>query len=119
MTRILIAAGDCALRGALSLVLRRRLPVAIVGEAVNRHELCTHTAILQPDVVLLDWSLPEFQGAGDLARYHAQYPATYIVALSVRAEDGPNLLAAGADGFVHKGAAPEQLIGMLQQFAHE
>ena len=31
-----------------------------------------------------------------------------------RVEEG--LLAAGADGFVHKGAAPEQLLGLLQQF---
>jgi DNA-binding NarL/FixJ family response regulator len=118
MTRVLIAAGDGALRSALSLVLRKRLPVTIVGEAVNRYELCTNTAALQPDLVILDWALPEFQGAGDLAVYHAKYPASHIVALSVCAEDGPSLLAAGADGFVHKGAAPDQLIGLLQLFTH-
>jgi DNA-binding NarL/FixJ family response regulator len=118
VTRILIAAADRALCGALKLILRTRCTVELVGEASNRNEMRMYTAALKPDLVVLDWALPDLDGALDLASYRATYPGSHVVALSVHAEEAPAILAAGAEGFVHKGDAPELLIGVIQQLVH-
>lgn len=116
MTRILIAAADPALRCALNVALRTRLPVAIVGEAADRPSLRHALAALQPDLVLIDWALPEFQSLDDLAGWVQASPSASFVAVSVRAEDAPAVLGAGASGYVQKGDLPEELIAALSRY---
>jgi DNA-binding NarL/FixJ family response regulator len=117
MKRVLIAAADSALRNALKLILRQRLALAIAGEAATEGELATSLARLQPDLLLLDWALPEFQNSARLRAYQAAAPHAYIVALSVGAEEIADVLAAGASACLVSGASPDHLIGLLRQFA--
>ncbi len=117
MTRVLIAAADCALRHALKLLLRQRLPMAVVGEAATAADLASHLAELQPDLLLVDWALPEFQARDMLAVYQAAAPQARIVALSVGEEEIPAVLAAGADACLARGASPEHVIGLLRAYA--
>ena len=64
---------------------------------------------LAPDVVLLDCSLPGLPQAGGLAAVRPTLLPVPAIALSIRAEDGPLALAAGADDFIHKFFAPEKI----------
>jgi DNA-binding NarL/FixJ family response regulator len=117
MTRVLIAAADVALRNALKLILRQRLAMSVVGEAATRAELDARLAQLQPDLLLVDWALPEFHDSTKLVNYQALVPNVHIVALSVGCEEMAGILSAGAHACLASGASPEHLIGTLRQFA--
>lgn len=117
MTRVLIAASDGSLRHALRLLLRQRLPMAVVGEAATIADLDTALAQLQPDLLLIDWALPEFHDTARLAVYQAAVPHAHIVALSVGVEEIAAVLAAGAAACLAQGASPEHVIRLLEQFA--
>ena len=117
MTRVLIAAADCSLCHALKLLLRQRLPMTVVGEAAAAAELDVDLAQLQPDLLLIDWALPEFQDLAKLAVYQAAAPQALIVVLSVVAEEIAAVLTAGADACLARGVSPEHLIGLLKAYA--
>jgi DNA-binding NarL/FixJ family response regulator len=117
MTRVLIAAADSALRNALKLLLRQRLPMAVVGESATTADLDASLAQLQPDLLLVDWALPEFHDPTRLAVYQAAAPHARIVALSVGVEEIAGVLAAGAHACLASGASPDNVIAMLRQFA--
>ena len=116
MTSVLIATTDVALRNALKLILRQRLAVAVIGESATKADLDASLAQLQPDLLLLDLALPEFQDLTKLPSYHVLAPGAHIVALSVGVEEIAGVLAAGAHACLCSGASPEHLIGMLRQF---
>lgn len=116
MTRVLIAAADCSLRNALKLLLRQRLPMAVVGEAATAAELDASLPQLLPDLLLIDWALPEFHDAARITVYQAAAPQAHIVALSVGVEEIAEVLAAGADACLARGAAPEHVIGLLSAY---
>ena len=103
MTRVLIAAADGSLRHALRLLLRQRLPMAVVGEAATTADLDTALALLQPDLLLIDWALPEFHDTDRLAVYQAVAPHAHIVALSVGVEEIADVLGAGAAACLARG----------------
>lgn len=117
MTRVLIAAADTSLRNALKLLLRRRLPMAVVGDAATAAELDASLVQLQPDLLLIDWALPEFQDPARLAVCRTAAPQVRIVALSVGLEEIGGVLASGADACLARGASPENLIGLLKEYS--
>jgi DNA-binding NarL/FixJ family response regulator len=117
MTKVLIATADAALRNALKLILCQRLPVQVVGESATRSDLAAALAQLQPDLLLVDWALPEFHDAGRLGAYQALAPHMQVVALSVAVEDIAGVLAAGAHACLASGASPDNLLGLLAAFA--
>ena len=117
MTRVLIAAADSSLRNALKLLLRQRLPMAVVGEAATTADLDASLAHLQPDLLLIDWALPEFHATDKLAAYQAAALQAHIVVLSVGAEEIPEVLAAGAHACLARGASPEHVIELLKEYA--
>ncbi len=117
MTRVLIATADSTLQNALKLLLRQRLPMAVVGEAATAAELGASLPQLQPDLLLIDWALPEFHDAARITVYQAAAPQAHIVALSVGVEEIAEVLAAGAHACLARGASPEHVIGLLREYA--
>jgi two-component system OmpR family response regulator len=69
-----------------------------------------------PDAVLLDVSLPDFDGVEVLRRLRADRPRLPVLFLTARdsAEDRAAGLAAGADGYLTKPFSLEQVVGRLQ-----
>jgi DNA-binding NarL/FixJ family response regulator len=116
MTRVLIATADAALRNALTLLLRQRLAVSIVGEPESQADLNESMASLQPDLLLVDWALPEFRDSQKLTLYRRMAPTATIVALSVAVEEIAGVLAAGAHGCLAMGASPENLLTVLRPY---
>lgn len=116
MTRVFIAAADSALRNALRLILPARLPVKIVGEAANRKEFEPGIRQMRPELILVDWALPEFRDLGCLANCHALLPHSCVVVLSVTGEEAASVLAAGAHACLGRGASPDSLLAVLQPF---
>ncbi|MHB1712001.1 MAG: response regulator [Acidimicrobiales bacterium] len=88
--------------------------LTVVDEADNGSHAIGSVERLQPDVVLLDLSLPDTDGARVLPELLRVAPGVKIVVLSHSSRSaGPDLVAAGAAGFIEKGLAPYALVNQL------
>lgn len=86
-----------------------------VREAGNGREAVQLVAELQPGLVLMDVRMPEVDGLEAARMIKAQWPHVKIVVLSMYSEHRDEALAAGADAFVGKGEAAEELLGTLEE----
>jgi DNA-binding NarL/FixJ family response regulator len=87
----------------------------VVGQAGDGHEALDLARGLQPDVILLDLSMPELSGLEALPRLRAEAPKCEVVVLTASGDED-NLLAAirgGAAGYVLKTEPPERLVDFL------
>lgn len=109
--RILIADDHEVVRAGLALVLRQEPDFEIIGEAQDGRETLTKALDLQPDLVLLDWKLPEMDGISVARAIRRQMPEIRILVLSgAPVEDAVlDSLDAGVDGFAHKAISPAGL----------
>jgi two-component system, NarL family, nitrate/nitrite response regulator NarL len=87
----------------------------IVGEAGGGHEAIDRARELQPDVVLLDLSMPDLDGLSALPLLRTAAPDCEVVVLTASGDEA-NLLAAirgGAAGYLLKTEPPERLVDFL------
>lgn len=112
--RIVIADDLGSTRRYLRAVIEECPELEVAGEAADGAAAVALAEALQPDVVLLDISMPILDGADALAAVMRVAPGAQVVLLSgMEAEVVQPLLAAGASGFVPKGVPPTELIGRL------
>ena len=87
----------------------------IVGEASGGQEAIERARALQPDVVLLDLSMPGMDGLSALPLLRTAAPECEVVVLTASGDEA-NLLAAiraGAAGYLLKTEPPERLVDFL------
>ena len=87
--------------------LGARAGIAVVGEAASGEDALRLARELLPDLVLLDVSMPGWDGIATAERIATACPATAIVMLTA-SDDQDKLLAAfkaGARGYVLKGVS--------------
>ena len=92
----------------------------VVGEAADGAEALELAAELQPDLVLLDLSMPGLDGLAALPRLRAAAPGCEVVVLTASGTE-ENLLAAirgGAAGYLLKTEPPERIAEFLDGVAH-
>jgi len=90
-----------------------------VREACNGREAVDLVRKSQPDVVLMDIRMPQINGLKSTLLMKALWPEVKIIALSMYPEHRQEALAAGADAFVAKGDAWEELLGTLEAIVKE
>ena len=86
--------------------------VEVVAEAGSGEQACQEYAGVQPDIVVMDLSMPGMGGLEAVRRLLAQDPKARILALSAH-EDAAHprrVLRAGALGYLAKRSAPDALI---------
>jgi DNA-binding NarL/FixJ family response regulator len=106
-------------RGALGSLLRGN-GFEVVGEAADGREAISWARDLQPDLVLLDLSMPELDGIDALPELRAAAPACEVVVLTASGSED-NLLAcirAGAAGYLLKSEPPDRIVGFLRGVAN-
>jgi len=111
--RVLLADNQTKVRSALRLLLEQQPGLSVVGETAEADDLLAQVEATQPDLVLLDWELPDLGGAATLARLRTAQPGLLVIALSGRPEARQAALDAGADAFVSKGDPPERLLAAV------
>ena len=117
-TCVLIADDQPEVRSALRLLLTQEPDLIVVGEAIDTAQVLELAVGRRPDLVLLDWELPDQGGAAALAGLRAIHPGLAVIALSGRPEAQRDALAAGADAFVSKGKPPECLMASVDRCRH-
>ena len=113
--RILIVDDHPLTRDALAGLLAQN-GFDVVGQASGGEEAIAIARELQPDLVLLDLSMPEMDGLTALPLIRDVSPASEIVVLTA-SEDEDNLLGAiraGAAGYLLKSEPPERIVGFLR-----
>jgi DNA-binding NarL/FixJ family response regulator len=112
-TRVLIVDDSAHAREGLRALLRTWSEFEIAGEAANALDALRLVAECLPDVVLMDLQMPGLDGVQATRLIKQQWPAVTVVVLTMYVTEQNAALAAGADAFVLKEAAPERLLAAL------
>lgn len=116
--RILIVDDHPLTRDALAALLTQQ-GFDVVGEAADGQEALAVTRNLQPDLVLLDLTMPGMDGLTALPKIREEAPACEVVVLTA-SDAEENLLGAiraGASGYLLKTESPEQIATFLRSVA--
>jgi two-component system, NarL family, response regulator NreC len=113
--RVLIVDDHALVRAGLRMLLSADPDMDIVGEAGDGSQALRMTRELNPDVVLMDISMPDMNGIEATRRIKAMYPGVAVLALTMHEDDQYffEMLAAGASGYVPKRAAPNDLVSAI------
>ncbi len=115
-TTLLLADDHVVMRKGLRLLLESYTEFQVIGEASNGQEAVDLALQLEPDLVLMDLSLPGLDGIAAIQAIQAQRPRQKILALTMHEQAIylEKALAAGASGFVLKRSADAELISALR-----
>ncbi len=116
--RVLIVDDHPLTRDALAALLAQQ-GFDVVGEAEDGNSAISAAEALQPDLVLLDLTMPDMDGLTALPRIRHRAPSSEVVVLTA-SDTEENLLAAiraGASGYLLKTEPPEQIAAFLRGVA--
>jgi len=113
--RVLLADDHTLVRAGIRALLERLPGVTVTGEASDGREAIDLIKTQQPDVVLLDISMPGLSGLQALARITRDFPHVQVIILSMHYNDEFVLqaLKSGAAGYLLKKAATAELQAAL------
>ena len=114
--RVLLADDHPIVRAGIRLLLEKLPGVAVSGEASDGREALERIKAQQPDVVLLDITMPGLNGLQALARMTRDFPHVRVIILSMHPNDEYVLqaLKSGASGYLLKRAATAELPAALK-----
>ncbi|HEY2636339.1 MAG TPA: response regulator transcription factor [Solirubrobacteraceae bacterium] len=112
MIRVLIADDHAVVRTGLEQLLATAEDMEVVAVATGGDEAAVLARTHEPDVVLMDLSMPGVDGTEATRRILAERPETRVVALTSFSDRERILstLDAGATGYLLKDAEPEELL---------
>ncbi|NJA88165.1 response regulator transcription factor [Rhodocyclus tenuis] len=110
-TRVLLADDHHLVRAGIASLLRDAGGVDIVGEAANGQEAVRLTGELQPDLLLIDLSMPGMSGLEAISIINEAQPKVRVIVLSMHISEEYVLrvFLQGAAGYLLKDSAPEEL----------
>lgn len=110
--RVLLADDHQVMRQALIAMLEGKPGLQVVGEAANGREALEQVRALNPDVVVMDVSMPEMDGVEATRQIKAKWPEIRVISLSMYDDDQivQTMQQAGAEGFISKTASSFELL---------
>lgn len=117
--RVVLADDHPIVRDGLRLLLDAQHDMRVVGEAADGEEAWHAACDLEPDVIVVDVSMPVLNGAEAVRRIRRDRPGVKVLALTFHEERVylTELLDAGAAGYVLKRAAPAELVDAVRTVA--
>src|SRR4030088_3199748 len=109
--RIVLADDHTLVRAGFCALLQRFPDFAVVGEASNGRDALRLIEELDPDVALVDISMPELNGLETAARVTKEHPRTRVIILSMHADEEyvRQAIVSGAAGYLLKNAREGEL----------
>ncbi len=114
--RILLIDDHSVLRAGLRMLLNAEKDMLVVGEASNAAEGLQQAAEFQPDIVLLDISMPNASGLDTLREMKKIAPSSLVIILTMHDDESylRIALSSGASGYVLKQAANSELLAAIR-----
>ncbi len=113
--RILLADDHTILRAGLKMMLNAQPDMEIVGEAQDGRQAVQEAQRLQPDIILMDITMPDMNGIEATKQIKKLSPEGKILILTMHEHDEYifQALRAGASGYMLKEAADTDLISAI------
>ena len=114
--KIVLADDHTIVRQGLRSILEQQAGINVVAEAANGREAVRLTEQLKPDVVVMDFSMPDLNGLEATRQIKQRVPETKVLILTRHAnqEYVKSILSAGASGYLVKKSAAEELVIAIQ-----
>src|ERR1043166_1342817 len=118
--RVLLADDHAVVRAGLRAVLTAARDIEIVGEASTGREAVDLAEREKPDVVVMDLSMPELDGAAATKEIIARGIATRVLVLTMHTEEEylVPVMEAGAAGYLVKTNADRELVDAVRAVAY-
>jgi two-component system response regulator NreC len=114
--RLLLVDDHAVLRAGLQALLNAEPDMEVVGEAENGQQAVDMARALQPDVVLMDVTMPVMSGPEATREIKAAQPGVCVLALTMHDDASylRDILQAGGSGYVLKEAASDELLSAIR-----
>lgn len=114
--RLILADDHAVLRAGLKTLFKAQPDIEVVAEAADGIETVRLSQELSPDIVLLDISMPGLNGFEVTRTIKKQNPNIKVLVLTMHDDESylHQMLHAGADGYVPKKAADNELIAAIR-----
>ncbi len=114
--RILIVDDHVVVREGLHALLEAEPDIEVVGEATDGKEAVVRTKEVQPDIVLMDITMPGMNGLEATRLIKQDNPDVRILVLTMHEDDEYffESLHAGASGYFIKGGSSSELVSALR-----
>ncbi len=115
--RVLVVDDHPAFRRALTSALKMVDAIEVAGEAGGGVAATEQARTLDPDLIIMDLSMPDLDGIEAMRQIHEERPDLPVVILTAHADPGVEREAreAGASGFLAKGVALKELVIVLHE----
>ena len=117
--RILIVDDHEMVRKGLHSVLDELPDIKVAGEARNGREAVSKAREIKPDVVIMDFTMPELNGREATRQIRKELPETEVLILTMHESEelAREVVAAGANGYVLKSQAGNALVEAIHSLA--
>jgi len=117
MIKVLLADDHSIVRAGLRRLVEESGDMEVVAEAADGDEAIRLIRASQPDVAVIDLSMPQIDGLEVISRIYPEFPNMPILVLTMHAENQyvVRAIEAGAMGYITKQSAPEQLVRAIRK----
>lgn len=118
-TNVLIVEDHRVVAEGLAALINHQSDMKVVGNVGTVAEAAPAAAALNPDVVLLDFRLPDGNGPDAAAAIRAIRPAAKMIFLTREDTDAARFAAvqSGASAFIHKSRAASEVVAAIREVA--
>lgn len=116
MIRAVIADDHGIVREGLRRVLEAQPDIEVLGEASDGREAMRLIEDHEPDVAILDISMPRLGGLDTLQRLRSRHPKVKVILLSVHGESSfiQHAVSLGADGYILKNGRADDIVSAVR-----
>ncbi len=120
MIKVLIVDDHAIVRAGLRALIHSESTMELAGEASGGYEAIDLVEKIQPDVLVLDLSMPDLDGIAVTRQIKPRFPNVHILILTIHEDQAllREAIKAGASGYILKHAAESELIAAIQRIVH-
>ncbi|MCI5165261.1 MAG: DNA-binding response regulator [Candidatus Electrothrix sp. GM3_4] len=115
--RIIIADDHSLIRQGIKAMIGQEPSLQVIAEAADGRELLNALEEVQPDMVILDISMPQINGIEAVGKINELYPAVRLLVLTMHSNTQYcyHAVSAGAHGYLLKDDSDTELLPAIQQ----
>lgn len=119
MIKVMLVDDHRLVRAGLKRVLSESPEIQVVAEASTGEEALEFARMHTPDIVLMDINMPGIGGLETTRRLKQRLPELKIIAVSMHLEEPypSRMLAAGANGYISKDSAADEVMAAIRRVA--